>query len=233
MTKLEILEVEKSFGTKTILKNINFECRKGEILGIFGRNGCGKSTLLKIIFGALQYDSFEALMDNEKYIPNFNIRKQQIAYLPQHNILPLNKKVRDILSMYYPNPDNQDRILYNPKIASYDSLKFGQLSGGEKRYFEIMLISQLPHSVMIFDEPFSMIDPIEQELISDLLQKLKKNKIVIITDHYYRNVLNITDRNVLINNGKSQKIDSVDELIQGEYLKKHFAKSQYKINDWI
>ena len=81
-----------------------------------------------------------------------------------------------------------------------------------------MLISQLPHSVMIFDEPFSMIDPIEQELISDLLQKLKKEKIVIITDHYYRNVLNITDWNLLINNGMSQKIHSVDELIQGEYL---------------
>jgi ABC-type multidrug transport system ATPase subunit len=223
MIKFEILQIEKSFGSKTVLTNIDFECRKGEILGIFGRNGCGKSTLLKIIFGALQYDRFEALLDNEKYEPNINIQKQQIAYLPQHNMLPPKKKVRDIVSMFYPNPDNQDRILYNPKIASYDNLRFGQLSSGEKKYFEIMLISQLPHSVMIFDEPFSMIDPIEQELISDLLQKLKKDKIVIITDHYYRNVLNITDRNLLINNGKSQKINSVDDLIQGEYLKKHFA----------
>lgn len=219
MTKLEILQVEKRFGAKTVLKDINFECREGEILGIFGRNGCGKSTLLKIMFGTLKYDRFKALIDNEEYNPKYNIQKQQIAYLPQHNMLPLNKKVRDIVSIFYTNPDQQDRILYNPKIASYDSLRVGQLSGGEKKYFEIMLLSQLPHRVMIFDEPFSMIDPIEQELISDLLQKLKKEKILIITDHYYRNVLNITDQNLLINNGKSQKINSIEELMQGEYLK--------------
>ena len=223
MTKFEVLQAEKSFGENTVLKNIGFECKRGEILGIFGRNGCGKSTLLKIIFGALQYDRFEALLGNEKYEPKLNIQKQQIAYLPQHNMLPLNMIVRDIVSMFHPNPDNQDRVLYNPKIASYDSVKFGQLSHGEKKYFEIMLVSQLPHSVMIFDEPFSMVDPIEQDLISNLLQKLKKDKIIIITDHYYRNVLNITDQNLLINSGNSKKISSVDELIQGEYFKKHFA----------
>ncbi|NJO91412.1 MAG: hypothetical protein HC831_22455 [Chloroflexia bacterium] len=74
---------------------------------------------------------------------------------------------------------------------------------------------------MIFDEPFSMIDPIEQELISDLLQKLKEDKIVIITDHYYRNVLSITDQNLLINEGMSQKINSIEELVEGEYLKRN------------
>ena len=223
MTKFEILEVEKSFGTKTVLSKIDFECKKGEILGIFGRNGCGKSTLLKIIFGVLQYDKFDALLDNEKYEPRLNIEKQQIAYMPQHNMLPPNMKVRDIVSMFYSNPDNQDKLLYNPKIATYDRLKFGQLSGGEKKYFEIMLISQLPHSLMIFDEPFSMIDPIEQEQISDLLQGLKKDKMIIITDHYYRNVLKLTDQNLLINNGMSKKINTIEELVQGEYLKKHFA----------
>ncbi|MGE0077932.1 MAG: ATP-binding cassette domain-containing protein [Bacteroidales bacterium] len=223
MTKFKVLQAEKSFGENTVLKNIGFECNTGEILGIFGRNGCGKSTLLKIIFGALEYDRFEALLDNEKYEPKLNIQRQQIAYLPQHNMLPPNMIVRDIVSMFHPNPDNQDRVLYDPKIARYDSLKFGQLSHGEKKYFEIILVSQLPHSVMIFDEPFSMIDPLEQELISNLLQKLKKNKIVIITDHYYRNVLNITDQNLLIKNGESQKINSVEELIQGGYLKKRFA----------
>ena len=220
MTKFEVLQAEKSFGGNAILKNIGFECKKGEILGIFGRNGCGKSTLLKIIFGALQYDRFEALLDNEKYEPRLNIEKQQIAYLPQHNMLPPNMIVRDIVSMFHPNPNNQDRVLYNPKIAGYDSVKFGELSHGEKKYFEIMLVSQLPHSIMIFDEPFSMIDPIEQEQISDLFQKLKKDRIVIITDHYYRNVLSITDQNLLIADGKGQKINSVEELIQGGYLKK-------------
>lgn len=218
MTELKIVQVEKSFGAKTVLKDINFECQEGEIFGIFGRNGSGKSTLLKIIFGSLQFDKFNAQLNNTKYIPNLNIEKQQIAYLPQHNILPLNMKVRNIVSMFYPESDKQDIILYDTKIASYDNHRFGQLSGGDRRYFEIMLISQLPHSVMIFDEPFSMIDPIERTLISQLLMTLKQNKIIIITDHYYRDVLAIADQYLLIKNGKSQNVNSVDDLILGEYL---------------
>lgn len=222
MTTFELLQVEKSFGTKHILKDIHFECRKGEILAVFGHNGCGKSTLLKIIFGTLPYDRFEALLDGTQYDPSQNIRNQQIAYLPQHNMLPRNKRVRDIVTMFHPNPEAQDHILYNPKIASIDRMRFGELSGGEKKFFEIMLISQLPHGIMIFDEPFSMIDPIEQEQISELLQRVKRDKIIIITDHYYRNVLNISSSNVLIDNGVSKQINSVDELIQGNYLKERF-----------
>ena len=223
MTILKVSLVEKSFRSKVVLKHIEFESKAGEILGIFGRNGCGKSTLLKIIFGNLQFDKFEAFLNGNKYIPGLNFENLQIAYLPQHNILPPDKKIRDIVSMFYPNPDIQDRILYNPRIANCDRKKFGQLSEGEKRYFEIFLIAQLPHKVMIFDEPFSMIDPIEQELISELLIKMKSFKSIIITDHYYRNVLNITDQNILLADGKSQKINSPIELMEGGYLNMHFA----------
>ncbi len=218
MTALKIIQVEKSYGYNSVLQTVNFEIKRGEILGIFGRNGSGKSTLLKIIFGSLKPDKFEAQLNNQPYNPQLNIEKQQIAYLPQHNILPPEKKVRDIVTMFYPHPVDQDRILYNPKIAGYDTMKFGQLSGGEKRYFEIMLLSQLPHEVMIFDEPFSMIDPIEQEQISELLIKMKQEKAVIITDHYYRNVLKITDQIIVISEGKSHKINGVSELKDYGYL---------------
>lgn len=220
MTMLKVNHVEKSFGSKQVLKSINFECKKGDIFGIFGRNGSGKSTLLKILFGTMQYDRFEAFLGNKTYNPEANIKKQEIAYLPQHNILPLNKKVRDIVTMFYSNPYHQDRVLYNSKIATFDSKKFGQLSGGQKRCFEIVLLSQLPHKVMIFDEPFSLIDPIEQELISNLLEELKEDKIIIITDHYYRNVLEITDKNIVISNGASETVESINELKELGYLNK-------------
>jgi ABC-type multidrug transport system ATPase subunit len=218
MSELIINKISKKFKKGIILSNISFRIKTGEILGIFGRNGCGKSTLLKILFGVLTSDDHEILIDDKWFDPSSNIKLMNISYLPQNSFLPNNLTVRDVIPMYYKDGNAQDKIFYDPRIAKFERQRIGTLSLGERRYFEILLISRLPHKFLMLDEPFSMVEPLYQDSIKELLIELKKEKGIIITDHYYRNVLEVSDRKMFINNGKAIEIENEIDLIENGYL---------------
>jgi len=218
MSELIINKISKKFNKKIVLSNISLRIKTGEILGIFGRNGCGKSTLLKILFGVLPSDDQEIVIDNECFNPASNIKLMNIAYLPQDSFLPDNLTVRDVIPLYYKDGDAQNKIFYDPRIAKIERQRIGTLSLGERRYFEILLISRLPHKFLMLDEPFSMVEPIYQDSIKELLIELKKEKGIIITDHYYRNVLEVSDRKMIIKDGRAIEIDNEIDLIENGYL---------------
>lgn len=221
MAIFKLHKAEISFGKKEVLKEISFSLNTGEILGIFGRNGCGKSTLLKMIFGTLNKGSISISIDDVKYNPSKNILAEQIAYLPQHSFLPQNIKVRDLIPIYFSDEKKQDAIFYNPLIAKLAATKVGELSIGQVRYLEVLLVGNLDHPFLMLDEPFSMIEPLYKLEIQKLLQKLKANKGIIITDHYYQDVLSITTKNILIKNGIGYTIETAADLKKLEYLGKN------------
>jgi ABC-type multidrug transport system ATPase subunit len=218
MNKLTVQHITKSFGSRQILSDIRFECRAGEIVGIFGRNGSGKSTLLKILFGIMQADSIELLINNQRVDMAKVIRNKQIAYLPQESFLPKDMKVREVIPLYFSDADTQNRIFYSPRIATLDKKRIRTLSHGELRYLEILLVSHLQHPFLLMDEPFSMIEPLYKDVIKELLISLKKRKGIILTDHYYSDVLQITDRNIFIGNGVLHEIGGREDLTKYGYI---------------
>ena len=209
-----------NFGKKEVLKEISFSLETGEILGIFGRNGCGKSTLLKMIFGTLKKGAINISIDGTNFNPIKNISSESISYLPQHSFLPKNIKVRDIIPIYFSEEKKQDAIFYDALIAKIAAKKVGELSLGQVRYLEVLLVGNLDHSFLLLDEPFSMIDPLYKIEIKNLLNKLKTEKGILITDHYYEDVLDITSKNLLIKNGVGIPIESKEDLKKLEYLVK-------------
>lgn len=217
MSILKVENISKKFGNKNILKDISFECKTGDIFGIFGRNGCGKSTLLKILFNIIKADSINVSMDSIPFDIKKVIFENKIGYLPQHSFLP-NMKVRDLIPMYFSEGDKQDKIFYAPNIHKITNQKTSTLSLGQLRYLEILLVSSLDHKFLMLDEPFSMIEPLYIEIIKDFLITLKEKKGIIITDHYYSDVLEITNRNIIIKNGLSHEIESENDLLSHEYL---------------
>ena len=223
MAIFKLHKVSKSFGQKEVISDISFSLETGEIIGLFGRNGCGKSTLLKMIFGSFKPNNFDADIDGKKYYPAKNVKLQQFAYLPQHPFLPKNIKVRDLIPIYFSEEKKQDAIFYDPFIAKLATKKVGELSLGQARYFEVLLLANLDHPFLLLDEPFSMIEPLYKIEIKRYLESLKRKKGILITDHYFEDVLEVSNKNFLIKNGLAHKVESKENLKELEYLGKNFT----------
>lgn len=218
---LEVRNINKSFKEKEILKDVSLRCDIGDVIGIFGRNGSGKSSLLKIIHGTLKADSIKLEINSKLINPKKIIPSKSIAYLPQDSFLPKNLKVRNIIPLFFSNGNNQDKIFYSKGISHFENKKIGTLSLGQLRYLEILLIGNLEHPYVMFDEPFSMVEPLYKDIIKEFLIGLKNEKGLIITDHYYNDVLEITDRNFIIKSGQKLNIKGKEDLEKFEYLRKN------------
>ena len=215
--ELEVKKAQKSFGSKQVLKEVSFCLKTGEILGIFGRNGSGKSTLLRLLFGTLR-GSLDMDIDGVPHRSGQLIPKQMIGYLPQHTFLPKRTRVRDIIPMYFYDGAIQDRIFYDPFITTFAHQRVSDLSLGQQRYLGVHLLAQLPHPFVLLDEPFTMIDPLEKENIKKLLVDVKPRKGIIITDHYYRDVLDISTENLVMKNGITLAVSGEEDLKRLGYL---------------
>lgn len=114
----------------------------------------------------------------------------------------------------------KDKIFYSKGVAKFENTKIGSLSMGELKYLEILLIGNLKHDFLLLDEPFSMVEPLQKEIIKELLLELKKSKGIILTDHYYDDVLSVTDKSFLLLDGKRVEIETISDLEKFGYLQK-------------
>jgi len=227
MNTLEITHLTKSFGNKLVLNDVSLKCETGEIIGVFGRNGSGKSTLMKLIFGTLKADSIEIRINTEIILPRNIIPSGKIAYLPQEPFLPKGLKVCEVIPLFYEN-DRQDKIFYAPGVSKFENTLVGKLSMGELRYLEILLIGNLNHHFLLLDEPFSMVEPLIKEMLKELLILLKETKGILLTDHYYHDVLDATHRNLIVKDGNILDIQSEADLKHYQYLKFYSETNQPK-----
>lgn len=210
---LEIDSVTKSFGADTILSGCYLSCQPGEIIGLLGRNGSGKSTLLKIIFGSVKAD-FMHLRLNAKIIRT-GFREKEIGYLPQQSFLPPFYKVSDILSKI-----SEDLI--TPNIEAYlfkiNGSKLNDLSTGELKFLECLWVLSLSHTYLLLDEPFSGISPLQIELLQEAIRIAGQKKGIILTDHLYNPLMEISNRIVLLHNKAIYPIQEESDLIRYNYL---------------
>ena len=220
MNKLRLIQVSKSFGRRQVLESVCFALAQGEILGVFGANGCGKSTLLKILFGTLRADRIQLMLNGLELDPKTNISAQHIAYLPQDPFLPKHKKVRDVIPLFFESGTDQDRVFRAAFIEKIAARKVGTLSLGERRYLEVLLIAHLPHPFVMMDEPFSMVEPLYKDKLKKLFIHMKASKGLILTDHYYQDVLAVMDKGLVITDGIGRSCDTEEALLKSGYLKR-------------
>ncbi len=215
---LSVTGIIKTFGNRRVLDNAYLRCESGEITSVFGSNGCGKSTLLKLVFGTLKADEIAISINGRHINAKDIISQQKIAYLPQEPFLPKNLKVKEVIPMFLEKGSRQDKLFYREEIHKISERKINELSMGQLRYLELLLVSHLEHPFLMLDEPFSMVEPLYKDKIKELLLELKKDKGIILTDHYYNDVLEVSDKNLLLKKGKIIPVDNQDELIAHGYL---------------
>ncbi|NJI72239.1 ATP-binding cassette domain-containing protein [Sphingobacterium kitahiroshimense] len=219
MKKLIVDNISIQFPKQSeLLLNAEFYCDMHEIIGIFGRNGSGKSTLFGMIFGTEKKGSLNIKINNTLIPRDHIIPKKHIGLLPQHHFLPKSYLVKNIITLFFPSDEGQNKIFYSKRISSLESKKIGALSEGELKYLELLLIGHLDHSFLILDEPFSMVEPLYRDVIHEFLLEVKKTKGIIISDHYYNDVLNLTDRNYLIKNQQLLVVKDINDLVSNRYI---------------
>ena len=209
--------IAHSFGKKSILSKVNFTCNTGDIIAIFFLFFSGKSTLLKSLFGTLKPNKIELNLDGKK-IDHISTKDKTIAYLPQDPFLPNDVKVRNIIPMYFPDGDVQNKIFYSPLFHKIENQRTGTLSLGELRYLEFLLIINLNHPFILLDEPFSMIEPLYKDAIKEIIREYKKDKGFIITDHYYLDVMEVANKKMILKEGISNEVLDLKDLIENGYL---------------
>ncbi|EDP97613.1 ATP-binding cassette domain-containing protein [Kordia algicida OT-1] len=212
---LEVDNIEKYYGSVQILYGVYLKAEEGEITGILGSNGCGKSTLLKIIFGSLK-SKYKLIKVDGTVIRQKLYATGIVKYLPQHNFIPEFLSIRKALQLY----DVSETDFHDFFVEENFNLsqKFGNLSGGQRRIAEVFLTLKTPSRIILLDEPFSHISPVQVEAIKQLMQVEKQHKMIVITDHLYREITEVSDVIYLIKNGSSKRIEKLTELEDYKYI---------------
>lgn len=213
---LEVDSIRKSFGDKQVLTDIALKCHSGDIIGLLGRNGSGKSTLLKIIFGTL-YTDYKFIRINDKILNQPFKTKNIIVYLNQDNFLPKNLTVKQVAKIYFENPDYKE-FLEDEVLSKVTETKIRNLSGGESRYLEVKLLLTLDSKFLLLDEPFNGISPLHIEKVKNMILDESVRKGIILTDHDYRNVLDVANKYYLLFDGGLKPIKTKQDLIDWGYV---------------
>ncbi|WP_285008335.1 ATP-binding cassette domain-containing protein [Pedobacter faecalis] len=215
---LHVDSVRKQFRGRFVLNDVFLSCQIGETVGLLGRNGSGKSTLLKIISGTLSADYKYISIDNLRVADSFGSRRL-MRYLPQDSFLPSHISIESILRCFC-SSRNADVLRQSIHVQPFLRRLPGDLSGGEKRIIEILLLLHSDAKYVLLDEPFNGLAPLHVEIVKDIIRSAS-GKGIVVTDHDYRNVLEISSRVILMQEGNTKKVNRATDLIDFGYLPRH------------
>ncbi|OGQ36104.1 MAG: LPS export ABC transporter ATP-binding protein [Deltaproteobacteria bacterium RIFCSPHIGHO2_12_FULL_43_9] len=223
MAILETKGLVKSYGDRTVVKNVDLSVHAGKIIGLLGPNGAGKTTCFYSIVGLITPDDGEVLLDgiNISKEPMYKRARLGISYLPQEPSIFKRLSAREnILAVLEGRGFSAvemeqiaDSLLEELNVSHLANNKAYSLSGGETRRVEIARALATKPKFILLDEPFAGIDPIAVLDIQSLVRGLKNRQIgVLITDHNVRETLGICDEAYLLKDGEIIVHGSASEI---------------------
>lgn len=191
----------------------------GKITGLLGRNGAGKSTLLKILYGIEYAGESIISMNGKSFKKPVYAMKGMAAYLPQKSFVPKSFRIGKVLRHFQIDPEQIFSVF--PELYIDFDTPVGELSGGQERLWSTLVILYSHARFIFLDEPFSHIMPLYVERIASEMVRLKQQKGIIITDHLYKNVMDISDMLYFMKAGQSSLIHNAYDLVIQGYLNEY------------
>lgn len=239
--KVEAQNISKSFGDVQALKDLSFTIDSGKSLGLLGRNGAGKTTAIRILLGILPNDTGKVLVNDKER----NFEQKSFGYLPEERGLYLKFTVKSQLlyfaSLYGIKKNNALEIikywLERFEISEYLNKKVEALSKGNKQKIQLIVAIMHDPDVIILDEPFSGLDPVNVEIFKDVIRELlSKGKTLIFSSHRMADVEEFCDDIIMLKKGETilqGNLDKIKEeygvkalVIEGERAIEEVLKSE-------
>ena len=232
--------ISKSFDKRVILRKIDINLNKGEMLGLLGSNGAGKSTFMNIVLGLLKCDFGDIFLNNIKLtnLPIHERAKLGIAYLPQQTSifrgLTVYENLLGIAQIVKKKVSEQrnivEKLMAEFSITHLRDVKATSLSGGERRRTEIARCLINNPKVLLLDEPFAGVDLLSIQDIKGLLLKLQaRGCAMLVTDHNASQLLSVVDRAYVIANGSIIANGTPRDIVNTSEAKKLYFGEDFTI----
>lgn len=241
MEQLVAKQLVKVYGKRTVVQNVDFEAKRGEIVGLLGPNGAGKTTTFGLIMGLGKANSGRIFLDGREItgLPMYKRVRLGLGYLPQEpsvfRKLTVEENLQGVLQLRSELSREEREAILEELIQEFTleevRLQKGhQLSGGERRRTEIARALALGPAFLFLDEPFAGVDPIAVGEIQEIVAQLRSRNLgIIITDHNVRETLRITDRAYIMHLGRVLVSGSTQELAQNPLAREYYLGTNFSL----
>jgi len=228
MFSVEINHILKAYGNRAVVNDVSFYVNQGEIFGLIGPNGAGKTTTIRMMMDIIKPDSGNIKIMGEKLSEK---SKNKIGYLPEER--GLYKKLSIIESIIYfaslKGVDRQtalergENLLKRAELLPHKNKKIEELSHGMGQITQVIITIIHEPDLIILDEPFAGLDPVNTQLLKDLIRELRSNgKTIIMSTHRMNDIEELSDRLLMINKGRTVLYGDLTEI-----------KSKYRNNSVV
>jgi len=214
---IEYKGVDKSFGDKQVLKDINLKIKPKRIVGIIGKNGSGKSTIFKLANDLLTPTAGEILVGGQKLGVE---TKKMISYLPERTYFPKNIKVYDAIKLFKDFYEDFDENKAKELLDLLDldaNMNMTKMSKGMKEKVQLVLVMARKAKLYILDEPLGGVDPATRDYILDtILSNFGEDSTMLISTHMVSDIERILDEVIIVDEGKIVLHEDADKLREKE-----------------
>lgn len=218
MNVVDVKHLKMRFGTKTVIKDLSFSVKPGEIFGLLGSNGSGKTTTIRALLGLYAPSSGKLLVNGEPFDPAGNFT---VGYLPEERGLYKKESVIDVMTYF-----GRLKGLSDPKRWSLEYLNrvempdvadtiIAKLSQGMQQKIQLGITIMGDPKLLILDEPTKGFDPVNRKLLMDIIDELhQKGASIILITHYMDEVERLCDRALLLKDGVARAYGSISDIRQ-------------------